>query len=170
MIKLTTILLLLITLAGCSKKMMPPAETKIKIIDSIVEREKTVYRDTTIVLPGDTTEIYFAIPCPDVVVNEKVSKGNMHLTAKSDGKGNVKINCSSDSLKLVIKGLETIIKEKEKYHANTTVQKIPYPVEVIKYKKPKSWWWLLLIVCGETFWIFRKPILGLIKKLFGLWI
>lgn len=170
MMKLITILTLIISLASCSKKMLPPKETTVVIKDSIIERERIVYRDTVITLPGDTTEISFAIPCPEVVVDQKASNGRMKLTVKSDGKGNVKVNCNSDSLILVIKGLETIIKEKEKYNSNKTTIKIPYPVEVIKTKRPKSWWWLLLIFIGETFWIFRKPIIGLVKKIFGIWV
>lgn len=168
MIKLFSIVLLIGSLVSCSKKMLPPAETKIVIKDSIIEREKILWRDTTIVLAGDTTEI--TIPCPDQQINEYAGNGRIQLRAKSDGKGNVKINCQTDSLVKVISGLKTIIQEKEKYHANTTVQKIPYPVEVVKYKTPKWCWWLLIIAIAEAIWIFRKPIIGLIKKAFGVWI
>lgn len=167
--KLTIVVLLIFGLASCSKKMLPPAQEKIVIKDSIIEREKIEYRDTTIFLPGDTTEISVAIPCPDVVIDTTAKKGRLNLSVKSDGRGNVKVNCNSDSLNLVIDSLKTVIKEKESYHSNYTEKKIPYAVEVIKYKIPGWCWWVLLYAIGLTVWTFRKPFKVLIKAAIKLW-
>lgn len=166
MTKILTILLLMICFASCRTAKLPPAETKIETKDSIIERETVVYRDTTIILPGDTTEI--TIPCPDVTINEYAGKGRVKLSARSDGKGNVKINCAADSLTLVIDSLKNVIREKERYHSTVKETKVPYPVEVVKYRVPRWCWWVLIYSISLTCWVFRKPLLAFGKKLFGL--
>ena len=164
MSKLLTILFALFVFASC-KTIQPVVETKIVIKDSIVNTTEIIYRDSTIYLPGDTTEIGFAIPCPEFSQEKK--KGNTTIGVKSDGKGNVKITCREDSLKLVIDSLQTIISKKEVYHSEEKTTVVEKPVTVLKYKIPKWCWWLLIINIALLAWRFRNPIGAFIKKAVG---
>lgn len=164
--KLLTILFLLIAFASC-KTMQPVVTTKTIIKDSVVTKTETVYRDTTIYLPGDTTEISVAIPCPDVKIDVATTKGRTTLTAKTDGRGNLKIDCKTDSLLLVIDSLKNTITETQKFHTELKQDIIEKPVTVIKYKVPKWCWWLLIINLAYLAWRFRNPIGAFIKKAVG---
>ena len=155
-----TAIILVLFITGC--KTVCPVSSNISR-DSTVEREKIFYRDTVIQLPGDTLEIGFAIPCPEVNVDEYFTNGNMTITAKSSGNNNVIVRCKTDSLTLVIDSLITVIKEKEKYHKEIKI--IPAkPVKIIEYKTPKWCWYLLTINLLLLAWRFRNPIRSLFKN------
>lgn len=165
--KIIAISFLIIALASCKTTKLPTTEKSV-IKDSIIEKEKIIYRDSLVQLPGDTITLNLTIPCPDAVVNEYAGNERMSLTAKSNGKGKIKVNCKTDSLSIVIDSLKTIIREKEQYHSSTQVILQPYPVTVIKYKVPQLVKWLLLIACIQFLWHSRHIIISIIKKIIGL--
>jgi hypothetical protein len=162
---LVTILLLSILFAACSTIKYLPAETITTVKDSVSQKTDTLYRDTTIYLPGDSVEIIYALPCPDAVVNDYYeSTGNVSLSIKKDSKGKVTINCKADSLKLVIDSLQTLIKTKEKFHSKETTKQVPYPVEVPKPYIPKWMWWALGISVAVNGFSYRKYWLKLLIR------
>jgi hypothetical protein len=145
-----------VTQKRCFRKFPPQVITK----DSIVVKDTTIYRDTTITLPGDTLEIYEAIPCPDVKINKIVKSKNGKKTATVNiSNGKLQVECKTDSLQVVIQNLETKISTLEKYRTETKVIQAPAPPPKIKYKVPKWCWWLLLANIGYLCWRLRKPII-----------
>lgn len=138
---LTTIFILIITLASCNKKLVPGTNTVTVIKDSIVHKDSIIYRDTTIVLPGETVTVHDVIDCPDVVYNKTVSSptGNTIASVKINH-GVLDVNCGADSLRVVIKNLETYIKTLEKYKTIATNTTITLPP---KRYIPKWVWWML---------------------------
>jgi hypothetical protein len=163
--KLFTILLIAVAFASCKTAQLPTITEKVIIKDSVVVKTDTQYSEKIIQLPGDTTEISVAIPCPDVKIDVAKTNGRTTLTAKTDGRGYLKIDCKTDSLTLVIDSLKTIITETQKFHSELKQVVVEKPVTVTKYKVPKWCWWLLIINIAYLAWRFKSPIGSFIKTL-----
>jgi len=142
-------------LAAChSSKPVVTIVTK----DSTITKDTVIYKTITKWLPGDTVEIGFAIPCPDVKIDTVIRKGNTTLTANID-KGIVKMKCDSDSLKHIIDSV-TRLKQKEVFKTNTIVQDKEVPKPYI----PTWVWYLIAANIIAVAWKFRNPILSFIKN------
>jgi hypothetical protein len=150
-------LILLLMLASCGRKMLPPATVITK--DSLVYKEVVKLKDTTIFTPGQNITIYQPVPCPDAVFDTSIRKGNLNTNVKLF-KGVLSVNCNTDSLLQRIAWLE---KDRYSLILKADSKSIPYPVEVIKYKIPKWIWWLILVLSANTLWQYRYNILSLIK-------
>lgn len=146
-----------VTRKKCAERYPPQIITK----DSIVEKENITYRDTTIVVPGDSVQIHDSIPCPDVVYHKTITskigktKASVHIN-----KGRLDVDCKTDSLRAVVDSLVTISKTKELHRTETIIHNVP----VIKYRVPQWCWWYIVVTVGFMVWRKRKLIIQLIKK------
>jgi hypothetical protein len=153
------IIIFLACLAACNHKMQPQVITNTVVKDSVVTNTVYFPKDSLIYLPGDTLEIYEAIPCPDAVFNREVKTLGSRLSAKVNiNKGMLTVECKTDSLMQRITWLEKQVITERSKATTTTIQ---VPVEVIKHKTPKWCWLLLLAILLLTAWHYRH----LIKKL-----
>lgn len=135
MTKLTSIALLLL-LAGCSKKLSPGVETLIKETTTT----DTVYvpKDSLIFIPADSVYIIDQIPCPDLdYFKEAKSKTGNVKTTVSINKGNLKVDCKTDSLEKRIQWLEAHSNQVKTTEKTVTITLPP------KRWIPKWVWWLL---------------------------
>ena len=156
MYKIFTILLLIISLGSCSKKLMPTVETVIK--ETITTDTVYVPKEKIVTIPGDSVTIYEAIPCPDVVYyKEATSKsGNVKATVNIS-KGNLQVDCKTDSLVERIKWLEAHSSQVKTTEKTVTVTLPP------KRWIPKWVWWLLginivYVLLRIATWKFKIPI------------
>ena len=149
----------LVVLSGCSKKMLPGINTVTK--DSVTTIIKYVPKDSLIFLPGDTVEISEVIPCPDVEWQQTNTSesGKTKVTAKIS-KGVLTVNCATDSLQKRITWLE---KELSTTRAKETTTTITLPP---KRYIPKWVWWMLAGFTGLLVYTFRNPLIGIATKLF----
>ena len=131
---------------------------QVVIKDSIVLKDTTIYKTDTAYLPGDSVEMWQAIPCPNAKLDTVISKGHTTLTA-TISKGFLQFKCNSDSLLHIIDSI-TRLKQKESYHTEKTTVEVP--VQVIKYKVPKWCWMLLAFNVAAVGWKFRFKILNLL--------
>ena len=139
--KILTISLFLITLVSCSKKLQPSVETVIK--ETVTTDTVYVPKEKVITIPGDTVEIYEAIPCPDVVFHKEATSksGNVKATVNIN-KGNLTVDCKTDSLQQRIQWLEAHSKQVKTFEKTVTIK--PPPRRFI----PKWVWWLLgITIC-----------------------
>lgn len=154
---LLIILSLFVAFASCSRKTLPPVQTIIK--DSIIEKEVIRYRTDTTFLPGDTLQIWQAIPCPGAKMDTVIIKGKTTLSAKILN-GFIRIDCRTDSLQHII---DSVISLKQREIIHSEISQVPYEVETIVYKTPKWVWWLVAFVVVYFGFKFRNPILSFIK-------
>lgn len=149
-----TIVLLLIILAGCSKKMLPTVETVIK--ETITTDTVYVPKEKIVTRPGDTVTIHDQIDCPDVVYHkEAVSKtGNVKASVNINN-GKLDVDCKTDSLIERIQWLEAHSNQVKTVEKTITIT--PQPKRWI----PKWVWWLLAIniiyVAGRVLIAIYKP-------------
>lgn len=145
-------------LSACSSS--KPLAPQIIVKDSVVYNETVVLKTDSVYLPGDTVQLLYRIPCPDVKLDTVIKKGNTVLSATILN-GFLRFNCETDSLLKVIDSI-TRLKQKEIYSTRTVM----VPQTIIKYKTPK-WCWYLLIACVIYLGIkFRNPIASFIKSTF----
>ena len=134
----------LFVLASCGRLTVPQQVIKTVTRDSVVTNTVYLPKDSIIYLPGDTLEIYEAIPCPEVDLSREVRSTKTSMTASVKIKnGQLSVECKTDSLMERIAWLE---KQVEKASFSVKETTIEVPVEVIKNKVPKWCWWLLLAV------------------------
>lgn len=152
-----------VTQKRCAEKYPPEVSVK----DSIIEKEVITYRDTTIIIPGDTVQIIDTIPCPGIVYKKKATSKSGHTTIDvSIDNGKLKVDCKTDSLQQVIDSLATIFKDRQ--HFKTTTVTYPVPVEIVKYKTPKWAWYLLAFNVVFFGWKYRGFIVGGASKLLNI--
>lgn len=154
--KITTILLLIISLASCSKRMLPTVETEIK--ETITTDTVYVPKEKIVTIPGDSVTIYEAIPCPDVVYHKEATSksGNVKATVNIS-KGNLQVDCKTDSLEQRIKWLEAHSNQVKTITKTVTIT--PPPKRYI----PKWVWWLLginiiYVAFRILIWKYKMPI------------
>ena len=139
---------------SCSPKIVYKTETKIEY------RDRVVHDTTTVEIPKEIEKI---------VTKDTVS----HLEnkyAKSDAM------VSDGLLYHSLESIPQIIKVPVEVHVTDTLYKESQVIEKeVKVEKPlsgcqkvkiESFWWLVAGLFMSLLWIFRKPILALIKKLF----
>lgn len=148
---------------GCKTlRTVPTLVTETIVKDTIITNTVYVPKDSLIYIPGDTVEIYEAIPCPEVDYRKTVTSKKSNLTASVRIKdGQLSVDCHTDSLEQRISWLErelTVERSREK-----TVTK-EVPVEVVRHKVPRWCWLLLLANIAYVIWRFRSPIFSLINK------
>lgn len=111
--------------------------------DSTSLKEKIVYKDTIIHVPGDT--IRLEIPCDKDTVYIQKGKSSSALVHVKDGKVTVQANC--DEKDLIITKLSTQIerihKENREKLTKTEVQ-VPYIPKFFKYSTYAFWGLLIL--------------------------
>jgi hypothetical protein len=177
-IVLIAILFALLFLCSCSRPKFTKSNDIVKI-DSIyikqIERVEVFTKDTIITTQLDSVLIldtlFLPKDCPtvkDKSIERYSNSGNTKATINLKN-GLLSVRCDSDSLKILVTNLRREISftnnelSKAKLH-NTTIT-VEKPVPKIKYKIP--WWaWLCLAyTLTSLFYIFRKPIILLLKKL-----
>jgi len=135
--KLIAIFSLLVLLASCSKRHYPSS------VDTVIKETvttDTVYvpKETVVTIPGDTVEIYEAIPCPDVIFHKEATSKTGNLKAVVNiSKGNLTVDCKTDSLQKRIQWLEANSRQLTVKEKIVTIT--PPPKRFI----PKWVWWLL---------------------------
>lgn len=136
MIKQLSIFILIISLTACSKRLQPSVNTDTK--ETITNDTVYVPQEKVVIIPGDTVEIYEAIPCPDVTYHKEATSktGNVKATVNIS-KGNLTVNCATDSLVQRIQWLEAHSRQVKE--SKTTITITPPAKRWI----PKWVWWLL---------------------------
>ena len=139
---------------SCSPKIVYKTETKIEY------RDRVVHDTTTVEIPKEIEKI---------VTKDTVS----HLEnkyAKSDAMvSDGLLYHSLESIPQIIKVpvevhvTDTLYKESQVIEKEVNVEK---PLSGCQKVKIESFWWLVAGLFMSLLWIFRKPILALIKKLF----
>jgi hypothetical protein len=145
-------------------------------------KDSIVFRDTTIVLPGQVILDSFTIPCPDF---EHV--GSKVTVKISQGKGTVR--CQADSIKVI---LDSVIKESKRidtlrqvdsakvhywqtrstnadarvFQYQTDEKKIGYILKLLFLWLVKRWWFYVLLVLIGLY--FYRSKWAIILKLIGL--
>ena len=140
------------TAKKCAAKFPPQIIT----VDSLVQHDTTIYRDTIIRIPGQTVTVirYLKDTTQQIDTTVKNGKTTIHLQLS---KGKLSASCNADSLQLVIKNLTTIIKDRQRFKSQTKL--VPYPI--IEYKTPKWCWWLLAANVLYVLWlVFRSKIIS----------
>lgn len=155
MSKLLTILIAIILLASCRPVKIVQTVTK----DSIITKDTVIYKTVKDYLPGDTVEVWQAIPCPDAKVDTQVSKGSAHLHV-TVSKGILKARCNSDSLLHVIDSIQAL-RVKESYHRETIAVPVDKPVPYI----PKWVWWFITIALLHAGIIYRHDLIKIFTRL-----
>lgn len=138
MMRSLTILLLIITLASCSHKLAPGVNTVIK--ETITTDTVYVPKEKIVTIPGDSVKIHDTIPCPGLVYHKEVTSKSGNVKATVDiNKGNLQVDCKTDSLVQRIQWLEA--HSKQVIDKETTITITPAPKRWI----PKWVWWLLAL-------------------------
>ncbi len=150
--QLLTILILLIFFASC-KTAQPVIKTVIK--DSIITKDTTIYKTVKEYLPGETIEMWQAIPCPDLKMDTSIKKGKTILKA-SINKGILKMQCETDSLFHIIDSI-TSIRNTEAWHREVIEVPVDKPVPYI----PRWVWFLIAGNVLAVAWKFRFSIIKL---------
>jgi heme/copper-type cytochrome/quinol oxidase subunit 2 len=153
--KILIIILLVFFSFNACRTVRPVLHTNQK--DSVVTVTVTEKVTVTEYLPGDTVELWQAIPCPEAVVDRTVKKGNTSLSVQLKN-GQLNVRCNSDSLQRIIDSIKTSV-HKEVYREKTISIPIDKPVPYI----PKWVWWLIAANTFYLFWRFRKPLIKLLK-------
>jgi hypothetical protein len=122
------------TAKKCAAKFPPQIIT----VDSLVQHDTTIYRDTIIRIPGERVTVIQYLKDTTQAIDTTVKNGKTSIRLQLS-KGKLSATCNADSLQLVINNLTTIIKDRQRFKSQTV--KVPYPV--IEYKVPKWCWWLL---------------------------
>lgn len=163
-----SILIIVVTmllLAGCSKKLQPTIETVHN--DSIVETIKYVPKKEIVYIDGEQVIIYDTIKCQDYEATATSATGKLTNTV-SIKNGRLTSTCKQDSLQHIVEWLETEL-TKEKYSLKTRTETKYVPVDkLIKYT-PKWHWYLHAVLLLLVLWIFRTPIISLAKHLLSKW-
>jgi len=142
------------TAKKCAAKFPPQIIT----VDSLVQHDTTIYRDTIIRIPGERVTVIQYLKDTTSKFDTTVKHGkttiDLHLS-----KGKLSATCSADSLQLVIANLTTIIKDRQRFK-NQTI-KVPYPV--IEYKTPKwcyrlLWANIILVLLRVLWFVYRAKI------------
>lgn len=168
----------LLILVGSCKTVYVPTSDSNNTSDSITVKEIVKYKDSFIYVPGARQIVRIKVPCDGVLQtpNQKDS-GNIIASVKNDrikltvtnrGNGNIDFDCEADSLKQVIKVLESNLKEVSSIKKASTQKTIIQPVEVIKYKFPRWGWLVLLYALVVTGYVFRKQLKTLFKLAIGV--
>lgn len=160
-------ILLTSVIASCSKKMQP----QIVIRDSIIIKEKLVKKDSIIHLPGVNILVRDTIPCPDIIIKKEdsiINKSGVKTTVKLNvEKGKISAECNTSDLELAISWLEDQV-EYYKSNTKTFYVDVPGPKEIVPIT-PKWVWYVLIYAVALTMYVFRKPIITLVKHLVTKW-
>lgn len=140
-------------MTGCSPKIIERVETKVEYRDRIVhdtatfevpvEVEKIVTRDTISHLENTWAK-------SDAVV----SQGFLHHSLESKPQ--------TVYVPVEVHVTDTLWKESE---VITEIKEVEQPLSWWKQMKVNTWGWLLAVVLGLLVYVFRKPLLTLIKTL-----
>lgn len=142
-----------LTQKRCLERFPPQILTK----DSIILKDTTIYIPVKIKVPGDSVHLIDTIPCPDVEYHKEVKSPSGKSTATVDiHKSVLSVDCKTDSLERTIDSLAARVKVAEAYHSQVQIVEKP----ITKYRSP-IWAWLLL--AGVILYIFRNPLLKLLK-------
>lgn len=128
----TCIILLCSLLASCGRSLAPIASTK--TTDTV--RIETVIHDTVTLLRPVVTELHDTIPFAFEYDTTVVNEGQT-LTVRAHG-GILSAKCQADSLKEVIRTLQSKITQKISTDSVITVTK---EVKVTETKYPALFWW-----------------------------
>ena len=154
--KKLTILLLVIGLVSCSKRLTPSVETVIK--ETITTDTVYVPKEKIVTIPGDSITIHDTIPCPGLVYHKEVTSKSGNVKATVDiNKGNLQVDCKTDSLIQRIQWLEAHSKQVTTLEKTVTIT--PPPKRWI----PRWVWWLLginivYIAARIFFKVYKIPI------------
>lgn len=134
--KLFTILFLCFLATSCSKKLSPGINSVIK--ETVTSDTVYIQKDSLIVLPADRVVIHDIIPCPDVEYHKEATSNSGRTKAIVDiKKGNLFIDCKTDSLEARIKWLEAHSTTIKNFTKETTITLPP------KRYIPKWVWWFV---------------------------
>lgn len=175
-------ILILIALASCGRKMLPAPSTTTVEKDSSYTKVTNTTKDTTLVTPAKTTSLATYVDSLlaiikqlnaenadtseyKVVVEKGTGTDSIKAKVSVNRAGNVKVDCHEDELRQHISWLTSQLLETYLYKSKTVEEKVPYPVEVVKYKTPKWVWWVLAYSILITLWVFRTPIISFIKAI-----
>lgn len=164
---LIAILLSSVIVTSCSKKMQP----QVVIKDSIIIKEKLIKKDSIIHLPGVKILIRDTIPCPDIIIKKEdsiINKSGVKTSVKLNvEKGKISAECNTSDLELAISWLEGQV-EYYKSNTKTVYVDVPGPKEIIPVT-PKWVWYVLIYAIALTIYVFREPIIKLVKHLVTKW-
>lgn len=135
--RLVSIIIAAIAFAGCHRHAMPQISSEVRATDSVTVMY--FYHDTVITPAPAVAAIHDTLPCPGLSYSSVVYANHQHLTVTAKN-GVLDVNCSTDSLQLVIRVLSQRITELQRIKSDSTIVQIKeVPVSVIKY--PKFLWW-----------------------------
>lgn len=153
----------LLMLASCSPKVVE----KVVTVTVTEVRDSTAWRDTTIYIPiplesdqaivhvGDTSHRETTVAESDAWVD---TDGMLHHTLRN------KRTSLSQGVKLPEHFLVTnVTNTAERAHVIT--QEVERKLTAWQRFRINSFWWLCILLAASALWIFRKPIVALIKKL-----
>jgi hypothetical protein len=178
-IVLVAIFFALLFLSSCSRpKYNKSTSTNVKI-DSVfikqIDRVEVLIKDTVITTQLDSVlvvldTLFLDKDCPtvkDKSIERYSNSGNTKATISLKN-GLLSVRCDSDSLKIVVTNLRQIISYKEnelsKAKLSATTITVEKPVPKIKYKVPVWAWICLAYTLASLIYIFRNPIISLVKK------
>jgi ribosome-associated translation inhibitor RaiA len=137
--------------------------------DSIIERKVVIPKDTTIYIAGDSVNIHDTLPCPEANYSkESTSESGRTKATVTIKNGKLEIACHQDSLNKVIKLLYEQL-TKEKYSLKTVTETKYVPVDKLVEYTPQWHWYLHGILLLLLIWLFRNPLISLIKHLLSKW-
>lgn len=148
---------------SCSPKVIETirTETITEYRDSIAWRDTTIFvpipleSDQAIVHVGDTSHRETTVAESDAWVD---SDGMLHHTLR-----NKRVSLSQ-GVKLPEHFLVTNVKNTAE-HAHVITREVERELTAWQRFRINSFWWLCLLLAVSVIWIFRKPIVALIKKL-----
>lgn len=146
----------LIVLASCSKKLVPQTQTIIK--ENVVEKTVYVPKDSIVKVPGDSVTLHDTIPCPGVNYHKEVMSKKGITKATVDIHNNqLSVDCKTDSLSARIQWLEA---HSDKVTTKTETTTITLPA---KRYIPKWVYWLaginlLYVTARILIWRYKIPL------------
>lgn len=184
MFKTLSILSLIILTSSCNRRACPEVSIT---IDSTVEKELDVQKDTVFTIPGSSLEFRTdlnwipgldgtisiaapAHPTDTFLISQSVKQGTISAMVSLNRKGVLNVNCKTDSLIQRIKWLE---KARYSLQFRQSIKYIPGPSVPTPYV-PKWVKWALIISVSINAWQFRNRILpglswifSIVKKMIG---
>lgn len=144
----------IIQLTGC-KIFKPEIQTITK--DSIVYKEKLVFKDTIITVPGDT--IRLDIPCDkDTIYVVRYTDRSSAIVQVNKGKVNVQFNC--DEKDIIIAKLKSEIDSYEMLLSDSTNSKVEYVKYTPKFVLYSAYLaWLIVILAAVIIFLRLKKVL-----------
>gem|GEM_PF-3062939 len=170
-----TVLLIVFSVSmivSCNRHDIPAAQNK--EIDTTFRKEKLVYRDTTIIVPGVSILIHDTLPCKEATYHFEKDSGNIKATVDIN-KGVLTVSCKEDSLKKILLNLASDYIELYKEKNKTVTVTVPGRT-VTDWYIPKWIWYLIgfnVVFFGwkiASAYLFPgNSFLGIIKHWFTKW-